>query len=112
MEDWELIKRKIIKYCCDYEDITFAKLNPEELTQYYYISTYPIQIFTSLDEGKTINGIENNEKALIQTAKVAKKCHQLIERIGKQMKKFTLSKRQWKHYFNTIAKSYNNYLQK
>jgi len=112
MKDWELIKRKIIKYCCNFEDIEFAKLNPEELTQYYYISTYPIRTFTLLDEGITIDGIENNEITLIQTAKVAKKCHQLIKQIGKQMKKFALSKRQWKNYFDTIAKSYNNYLQK
>jgi hypothetical protein len=111
MQDWEIVKKKIKDHCRKIKKLQIATLNAEELTQYYYISTYPIDIFERMDEGKMVDGINNNDATLIEVAKVAKKCHQLIEKIGKQMKKFALSKNEWGVIFDTIAESYNDFLQ-
>ena len=81
MKDWKIIIKKFKKFRHKNTKINFAKVDDEELMQYYVIFERPKQFFNLMDEGKQIEGFDTNEQTYIKVANFAKKCDGILDKI-------------------------------
>jgi hypothetical protein len=107
---WENTMDNLQNHFNQTETILFEILSIQELAKYYIIMSNQLNAFYIMKKTHNLKGIELNNTIKIKLQKNAIECQELLEEIEEIIDSSTIVKNKWNKIFDTIKKSYIEYI--
>jgi hypothetical protein len=107
---WENTMDNLQNHFNQTETILFEILSIQELAKYYIIMSNQLNAFYIMKKTNNLEGIELNNTIKIKLQKNAIECQELLEEIEEIIDSSTIVKNKWNKIFDTIKKSYIEYI--